>query len=173
MIFKIAGKVPLIAKSAFLAENATIIGDVQIGAESSIWYSSVLRGEDNSIKMSLRSSVLDQSVLSSIKGKPELIIGEDVVIGSHGDLRSCTIKNRCLIGPAVTILEGSSIGEDCIIGARSFITVGMEIPDGSLVMGIPAKVARTVTQQEREMIRESAKHYVNLSRLFLAQLKPV
>ena len=152
---------PRIDSSAYIVESAAVIGDVVIGAESSIWFNAVIRGDVNYIRIGKRTNIQDGCVLHVAREKYPLTIGDEVTVGHNATLHACTIESRCLIGMGATIMDGSIIGENCIVGAGSLVTPSTTIQSGSLVIGAPAKVKRKLTENEIRSILDSANHYVN------------
>ena len=142
----------------WVAPNATIIGDVTLGKNSSIWFNAVLRGDIENIYIGEGSNVQDGSVLHTDPGCP-LKIGKNVTIGHLVMLHGCTIGDNSLIGIGAVILNNAKIGKNCIIGAKTLITENKEIPDNSLVVGSPGKIIREVTEEETKLILENTKHY--------------
>ncbi len=154
------GKRPSVHETAFVAPNATIIGDVEIGAYSSVWFNSVLRGDIAPIRIGNYSNIQDLSILHESPDMP-LIIEDNVTVGHKVTLHSCTIKKGALIGMDSTILDGAIIGENAFVGAGSLVTGGKEIPPNSLVMGRPAKFVRELTEEELEEMKQINKTYVD------------
>lgn len=152
---------PLIHPSAFIAPNATILGDVTVAEQASVWYSAVLRGDINRIVVGKRSNVQDGSVLH-LSADHGCIIGEDVTVGHMAMLHACTIGNEVLIGMGAIILDGVEIGDRCIIGAGALITGNKKIPPGSLVLGSPAGIVKSLTPEEQGGIAAWAARYVDL-----------
>lgn len=152
---------PSVAATAFVAPNATLLGDVTIGDQASVWYGAVLRGDINRIAVGDRSNIQDGSVLH-LSAEHGCLIGEDVTVGHMAMLHACTIGNEVLIGMGAIILDGVEIGDRCIIGAGSLVTQNKKIPPGSMVMGSPAKVVRALTEEEQESIAGWAARYVAL-----------
>lgn len=153
MILDYKGMEPRIDESAFVAPNATIIGDVTIDEYASVWFGSVLRGDIAPIKIGRHSNVQDLSILHESPGLP-LVIGEYVTVGHKVTLHSCIIEDKALIGMDSTILDGAEIGEGAFIGAGSLVTPGTKIPPGTLAFGRPAKVVRDLTEEDvKEMER--------------------
>ena len=150
---------PSIQDSAFIAPNATLLGDVTIGEQSSVWYGAVLRGDINRIVVGDRSNVQDGSVLH-LSAEHGCLIGNDVTVGHMAMLHACTIGNEVLIGMGAIILDGVEIGDRCIIGAGSLVTQNKKIPAGSMVMGSPAQIVRELTHGEQEGIANWAARYV-------------
>ena len=161
MLLVFQNKIPQIDSSAYIVESAAVIGDVVIGAESSIWFNAVIRGDVNYIRIGKRTNIQDGCVLHVAREKYPLTIGDEVTVGHNATLHACTIESRCLIGMGATIMDGSTIGENCIVGAGSLVTPGTTIQPGSLVIGGPAKVKRKLTENEIRSIIDSANHYVN------------
>jgi carbonic anhydrase/acetyltransferase-like protein (isoleucine patch superfamily) len=143
----------------WIAPNATVLGNVELKRNASVWFGAVLRGDNDPIVVGENSNVQDLSVLHTDVGSP-LIIGADVTIGHQVMLHGCTIGDGSLIGIGSVVLNGAKIGKGCLIGAGSLITEGKEIPDGSVVMGAPGKVVRIVSEQQQSILRMSALHYV-------------
>lgn len=154
---------PKIHESAFIEDSAQIIGDVEIGEGSSIWFNAVVRGDVHYIRIGTRTNVQDNCTLHVTKDTYPLIIGNDITIGHGVILHGCTIKDRCLIGMGAIILDNAEVGEDCIIGAGALVTEGAKIPPGSLVLGMPGKVKRDVTVEEKARILRSAQNYIEYS----------
>lgn len=153
----------------YIAESAEVIGNVILGLEAGIWSGAVLRGDNEPMRIGAGTNIQDGSVLHSDPGYP-LSVGANCTIGHKAMLHGCTIADDCLIGMTATILNGARIGRHCIIGAGALITEGKEIPDNSLVVGMPGKVVREITPEQREMIAASARHYVENAKRFAAGL---
>ncbi len=162
MIISFQGKKPALDPSCFVSENASIIGDVSLGKESSIWFGAVVRGDVEKISIGERTNVQDLCVLH-VETTYNLSIGDDVTIGHKAILHGCDVGNRVLIGMGVIIMNGARIGDDCIIGAGALITEGMQIPPRSLVIGMPGRVKRELTDAEIESIKRSAEEYAKLA----------
>jgi gamma-carbonic anhydrase len=167
MIRAFMGTMPTIADSAFVAESAVIIGDVVIGQDSSIWYGTTIRGDVHYIRIGAGTNIQDQCVLHVDHGKNPVVIGNEVTVGHGAIIHGCTIKDGTLIGMGAIILSGALIREECIIGAGALVTEGTVIPPRSLVIGVPAKVKRPLTEGEVEELHRSARDYVKLSRHYL------
>ena len=150
---------PKIDPSAYIAEGATVIGAVDLKRDVSIWHSAVLRGDINSITIDEGSNIQDGSVVH-LADDFGVSIGKYVTVGHSAVIHACTIQDECLIGMNATILDGAIIGKQSIIGANALITKGTQIPEGSLVLGSPAKVVRTLTEEERLSIKPWAEKYV-------------
>ena len=167
-IRKFAGKSPDIAKSAYIDETALVIGDVTIGADSSIWPMTVVRGDVHSITIGKCTNIQDASVLHvthdgkfSPGGFP-LIVGDNVTVGHRVTLHACSVGNDCLIGMSATIMDGSVLGDGLIIGAGALVPTGKELEGGYLYVGSPVRQVRELNEKEREFLDYSARHYVKL-----------
>ncbi|CAB3289115.1 carbonic anhydrase (gamma family Zn(II)-dependent enzymes) [Methanocaldococcus lauensis] len=153
----------MISKTAKIAKTAIIVGDVTIGEYSSVWYNAVIRGDLEKIIIGNYSNVQDCCVIHCSKGYP-VRIGDYVSIGHGAVVHGCIIENNVLVGMNATILNGAKIGENCIIGANALVTQNKEIPPNSLVLGVPGRVVRTLTDEEIKSIKENALRYVELSK---------
>lgn len=171
MIFSLEGKkVQRIGDGQFIAHNATVIGSVTLCDRSSVWFNVVIRGDADEITVGARSNIQDASVLHADPGFP-LVIGEDVTVGHKAMLHGCTIGDGSLIGINAVVLNGAKIGKGCLIGANALVTEGTEIPDGSMVLGSPAKIKRTLSDDEQAALRLSAAHYVENGQRYLQHLR--
>ena len=162
MIKEYKGIKPKIDKSAFIAESVDIIGQVNIGKNSNIWYKAVIRADDNYITIGENTNIQDLSVVH-ISEKHSTIIGDNVTIGHKSIIHGCEIGNNTLIGMGSIVLDGAKIGEFTLIGAGSLVPPGKEIPSGVLAMGSPVKVIRELSEQEKDNITKSALKYVELA----------
>ncbi len=149
----------LIDESVFLAPGAVVIGDVRIGAQSSVWYNAVLRGDTNAITISPRSNVQDGAVIHVDAGAP-CVIGQGVTVGHRAVVHGAIVEDHVLIGIGAIVLSGARIGHDCIIGAGSLVTGHSVIPSRSMVLGVPGRVVRQLTDDEVASIRAAAERYV-------------
>lgn len=154
----------------YIADNATIIGDVRLASQSSVWFNAVIRGDNDTILIGARSNVQDGSVLHTDPGF-KLTVGDNVTIGHKVMLHGCEIGDVSLIGIGSTILNGAKIGSHCVIGAHSLVTEGKEFPDGVLILGSPAKVARELTEDEQAAIVRSADIYVDKAARYREDLR--
>jgi carbonic anhydrase/acetyltransferase-like protein (isoleucine patch superfamily) len=154
------GKLPVIQPSAFIDETAQVIGDVVIGAESSVWMHTVIRGDVHYIRIGDRSNVQDGTIVHVQHDTHPTIIGNDVTIGHGAIVHGCTIHDRVLVGMGAIILNGAEVGEDCIIAAGTLVTEGAVIPPWSMVMGSPGKVRRPLTDADVAMILDFSGNYV-------------
>jgi carbonic anhydrase/acetyltransferase-like protein (isoleucine patch superfamily) len=166
MIRPFHGIEPKIDPSAFVAETAVIIGDVEIGPQSSIWYNCIVRGDVNSIRIGSRSNVQDMSVLhvthqkdADDPGAP-LVIGDDITIGHGCTLHGCTLRDGCFIGMQAVVMDRAVVGEGALVGARALVTEGTIIPPRTLWLGSPARYQRDLTPEESERLKQAALNYV-------------
>lgn len=156
---------PTIPDSAFVAASADVIGRVTLGEEASVWYQATLRGDINEITIGPHSNVQDNAVIH-LADDYGCHVGEWVTVGHSAILHACTVESEVLVGMGACVLDGSVIGPRCIIGANSLVTGGTVVPEGSLVLGSPAKVVKTLDKQEQADIKGWAEKYVHNSRLF-------
>jgi len=169
MVRRFQGRVPQIAASAYVDPQAVVIGDVTIGEDSSVWPCAVLRGDYHSIQIGARTSIQDGCVLHIQGEQYALRVGDGVTVGHGVVLHGCTVESDCLIGMGAILLNGSRIGSGSVVAAGTLIPERMEVPPGSLVMGVPGKVRRAVSEAERANIAASAKHYVAFKNAFRAE----
>ena len=168
MIRAVFGKRPRIGRGVFIAETAAVIGDVELGDDSSIWYSTVVRGDVMPIRIGARTNIQDGTIIHVTSEKFGTTIGNDCTIGHAAIIHACTVEDLCLIGMGSSLLDGARIGTGSLVGAGSLVTPGTIIRPGSLVIGSPARVKRPLNDKEREQIRYGAEHYVELARAYLA-----
>ena len=169
-IYQLDALTPQMADSAWVADNAQVMGDVHMAADSSVWFSSVVRGDTATIRIGEGTNIQDGIVLHADVGMP-LTIGKHVTVGHMVQLHGCTVGDESLIGIGAIVLNGAKIGKNCLVGAGSLVTEGKEFPDGSMILGSPAKVVRELTPEQIEGLRRSAQHYVNNKNRFKAGLK--
>ena len=155
---------PHVHPTAFVDESAQVIGDVEIGADSSVWMQAVVRGDVNRIRIGARSNLQDAVVVHVMHGTHPTVIGDQVTVGHGAIVHGCTIGSRVLIGMGAIVLNGAQVGDESIVAAGTVVTEGAAIPPRSLVMGTPGKVRRPLTDQDVAAIVESASHYVDLSK---------
>ncbi|MDE3135717.1 MAG: gamma carbonic anhydrase family protein [Acidobacteriota bacterium] len=165
------GKTPQIAASAYVDPAATIIGDVILDEDASVWPGAVLRGDVHSIRLGKRTNIQDNSVLHGMKDLYPVVLGDDITVGHGVLLHGCTIESRCLIGMGAIILNNARIGTGSIIAAGTLIPEGTVIPPGSLVMGSPGKVRRALSPDELTGIDAYWKRYVGYKNAYLAESK--
>ena len=171
-LYALDGVRPTVDASAWVAPTASVMGNVQLDAESSVWFGAVLRGDNEPIIVGARSNIQDNSVLHTDPGMP-LTIGEGVIVGHRVMLHGCTIGDNSLIGIGATVLNGAKIGKNCLIGAHALITEGKEIPDNSMVVGAPGKIIRTLNEQQIAMLRLNADVYVANAKRFASGLEAI
>jgi len=171
-IYELDGKTPRLAPTAWVADSAEVIGDVTLAEDSSVWFGVVIRGDNHLISIGRGSNVQDQTVLHTDEGLP-LVIGERVTIGHQVMLHGCTIGDETLIGIGAVVLNGARIGKNCLVGAGALVTEGKEFPDGSMILGSPAKVVRQLTPEQIEGLKRGAQHYVDNARRYRSGLKKV
>jgi carbonic anhydrase/acetyltransferase-like protein (isoleucine patch superfamily) len=166
MIRPYRGVVPKIAASAYIDPSAQVIGDVVVGERSSIWPNVSARGDVNSIRIGDESNIQDNCVLHCDADFFPLNIGSRVTVGHLAMLHGCTIEDDCLIGIGAIVLNGAKIGKGSVIAAGTVVPEGAEVPPESMVMGVPAKVKRQITGEERERFRTNAQHYIEAARIY-------
>ncbi|MES2360168.1 MAG: gamma carbonic anhydrase family protein [Pseudomonadota bacterium] len=171
-IYQLDDLSPSIHASAWVADNAQVLGQVTLAEDSSVWFGVVIRGDTETISVGRGSNIQDNSVLHADRGLP-LLVGEDVTVGHQVMLHGCTIGNNSLIGIGAVVLNGAKIGKNCLVGAGSLVTEGKEFPDGSMILGSPAKAVRQLTPEQIEGLKMSAKHYVDNARRYKTGLKKI
>ena len=153
-------------KTVFIADTARVIGDVSLGEECSVWFGAVVRGDTDQIIIGDRSNIQDNAVIHVDEDVP-CTIGKEVVVGHSAIIHGATIGDNCLIGMRATVMNGAKVGKFCVIGAHALVTEGMEIPDYSLVLGMPAKVVKQVPEEMQKRIQSGAAHYVKMGKRYL------
>ena len=173
-IYELDGQAPDLPEPGrfWVAPDAHVIGRVRLGADVGVWFGAVLRGDGEPLEVGECSNVQEGAMLHADPGFP-LTIGPDVTVGHHAILHGCTVGAGSLIGMGATVLNGARIGAGCIVGANALVTEGKEFPDNSLIIGAPAKAARTLDAAAAETLRASALHYVANWRRFAAGLKRI
>ena len=170
LIIPFDGKTPRVHETAFLAPTAVLIGDVEVGPESSIWFGAVLRGDhpDHGIRVGARTSIQDNCVLH-VSARGPTMVGDDVTVGHGAVFESCEIRARALIGMNAVLLHGSVVGEESLVAALSVVPTGMVVPPRTLVAGAPATVRKQLVGESADWVKGSSEHYVELSRAYLRQ----
>jgi len=163
------GKKPRLGQGVFVAENATIIGDVEVGNDCSIWFGTVLRGDVNHIRIGSRTNIQDNCVLHVTHERWPTIVAEEVTIGHGAIVHGCTVKRGALIGMGARVLDGAVVGECALVAAGAVVSEGMRVPPRALVAGVPAIVKRTLTDAEIERLEMSWRHYVEIKDKYLAK----
>ena len=171
-IYELDGVAPRVAATAWVADSAQVIGNVVLGEDASVWFGTVVRGDTDGITIGAGSNIQDASVLHADEGQP-LVIGERVTVGHKVMLHGCTIGDETLIGIGAVVLNGAKIGKNCLVGAGALVTEGKEFPDGSMIIGAPAKAVRELTPLQLQGLRQSAQHYIDNARRFQRGLKQI
>jgi carbonic anhydrase/acetyltransferase-like protein (isoleucine patch superfamily) len=164
-IYELDGTEPRIADSAWVADSAQVLGNVELAEDASVWFGAVLRGDSELIRIGRGSNIQDLSVLHTDVGVP-LTIGDNVTVGHQVTLHGCTIGDETLIGIGAVVLNKARIGKNCLVGAGALVTEGKEFPDGSMIIGSPAKAVKQLSPEQIEGLRQSARHYVENARRF-------
>jgi len=163
---------PTVHSSAFVDVSAQVIGDVHLGAESSVWMNVVVRGDVHSIRIGARTNIQDLTMVHVMRDTHPTVIGDNVTIGHNAVVHGCTIEDRCLIGMGAILLNGCVIGTGSIVAAGTLVPEGMVVPPGSMVMGLPGKVRRALTPGEDASIMWYADNYVRYRLDYLAETTP-
>ena len=163
---------PRLGAGAWVADSAQVIGNVELDEDASIWFGAILRGDNEWMEIGEGSNVQDGSVLHADIGHP-VVIGENVTVGHKVVLHGCTVGDGSLIGIQAVVLNGAKIGKHCLVGAGALVTEGKEFPDGSMIIGSPAKVVRQLTPEQIARLQRSAEHYVANAKRFAAGLKKI
>jgi len=172
LIAAFLGHTPRIPNSAFVAPTATVLGDVLLGEESSVWYGAVLRGDIGAIRIGRRSNIQDACILHLTRGGPPIEVGEEVTVGHRVILHGATVGDRCLIGMGSVLLDGCVIGEESLVGAGSVVLEGTRVPPRSFLAGVPARIKGPIPEAVHARLRESAEGYVRLAREHAAVESP-
>ena len=159
---------PNVHETAYIADDAIIIGDVEIGENASVWFGSILRGDVNFIRIGAGTNIQDGTVIHVSSKTHSTILESDITVGHRVTLHGCYVESECLIGIGTIILDGARIGKNSLVAAGSLVTPGTQIPNGSMVMGSPAKVTRMLTEDEIAKIAESSRSYIDLSSAYRA-----
>lgn len=155
---------PRIHPSAWLAPGAAVIGDVELGEDSSLWYGGTLRGDVNAVRIGARTNLQDQCVLHVTRDRFSCEIGDEVTVGHRAVVHGCVVKDGALIGIGAIVLDGAEVGVEAVLGAGAVLAPGAVVPDGMLAVGVPARVVREVRPEERKRQRMRALDYVQLAR---------
>jgi carbonic anhydrase/acetyltransferase-like protein (isoleucine patch superfamily) len=162
---------PRLGARVYVDESAQVIGDVELGDHASVWMCAVIRGDVHTIRIGPYTNVQDNCVIHVFKEQHATVIADHVTIGHSATVHGCRIDSYCLIGMGATVLNEAHVGEESIVAAGSLVPEGMVIPPRSLVMGVPAKFRRQLTEEEREGLRKSAANYFEYKETYLAELK--
>ena len=171
-LFRLGDKQPQLGDNAWIADNATVIGDVRLGAQASVWWNTTLRGDNDPIHIGERSNIQDGSVLHTDEGVP-MHIGANVTVGHLVMLHGCTIGDGCLVGIGSVILNRAVIGKNSIVGANTLIPEGKVFPERSLIVGSPGKVVRELSDEEVGKLQKSADHYVANAARYRSELQAI
>ncbi|MDE1176920.1 MAG: gamma carbonic anhydrase family protein [Edaphobacter sp.] len=170
MIRSYQGKTPVVPASCYVDVSAQLIGDVELGEHASVWMNAVVRGDVNSIRIGARSNVQDCAVLHGMRHLYPVIVGEMVTIGHNATVHGCVLEDEVLVGIGATILNNARIGEGSIIAAGAVVPEQMVIPPNSLVVGVPAKVKKTLGEEDRKLIRMYANNYLDYTKIYLEEM---
>ncbi|MFO1278316.1 MAG: gamma carbonic anhydrase family protein [Burkholderiaceae bacterium] len=171
-LYELDGVAPEVDPSAWIADSAQVMGRVTLAEDVSVWFGTVIRGDTESITIGRGSNIQDGTVMHADIGMP-IVLGEHVTVGHKVMLHGCTIGDETLIGIGAVVLNGAKIGRNCLVGAGALVTEGKEFPDGSMILGSPAKAVRTLTPEQMQGLRLSARHYVQNARRFQAGLRKI
>jgi carbonic anhydrase/acetyltransferase-like protein (isoleucine patch superfamily) len=171
MILTLAGRIPRIAASVYVAPSADIIGSVDLGENSSVWFQCVLRGDIEPIHVGANSNIQDGSVVHTMRGAP-VVVGDWVTVGHRVVLHGCTVEDHCLIGMGAVLLNHVHVGEGSIVAAGSLVAEKTVIPPGSVYMGVPARLRRKVTADDQAFVRKHAANYLQYKVQYLAKEPP-
>ncbi len=171
-IYELDGIRPTLADSAWVAETAEVIGNVSLAQDTGIWSNVVIRGDNEPVTVGAATNIQEAAILHSDAGSP-LTIGRDVTVGHKAMLHGCTVGDGSLIGIGAIVLNNARIGSGCLVGAGALVTEGKEFPDGSLIVGSPARAVRSLSPEQIEGLRQSARHYVQNAARFRKGLRRV
>lgn len=166
MIRPFNDKQPLIHKTAFITDDAIVIGDVEIGEDASVWFGSIVRGDVNFIRIGARTNIQDGTVIHVSSKTHSTVLEENITIGHRVVLHGCHVESGCLIGIGAILMDGVRVGKNSLVAAGSLLTPGTQIPSNSLVMGSPAKVKRELREDELAYLDRSWRNYVELKKLY-------
>lgn len=172
MLYQLGNKIPRLPQQCYIAPNATLIGDIEIAKDVSIWFNVVIRADMAKVSIDENTNVQDGSILHVDEGFP-LQLGKNVTVGHKVMLHGCTIEDNSLIGMNAVILNGAKIGKNCLIGANALVTENMVIPDGHLVLGSPAKIIKALDEDTIRQLQASADHYVKNGQYYNLELKAI
>ncbi len=172
MIIDFKGKTPRVDPSVFIADNALVIGDVEIGPGGNVWFFSLIRGDVNSIRIGARCNIQDACILHVERGGFPLILEDDVVLGHRVTVHGCRVGRGAMIGIGAAVLNGATVGEEAIVGAGSVVTEGAAIPPRSLALGTPARVVRDLSEKDFARIRRTRENYQELMKIYMQSAKP-
>ncbi|MEO6270687.1 MAG: gamma carbonic anhydrase family protein [Lautropia sp.] len=171
-IYELDGIRPTLADSAWVAETAEVIGNVSLAQDTGVWSNVVIRGDNEPVTVGAATNIQEAAILHSDAGSP-LTIGRDVTVGHKAMLHGCTVGDGSLIGIGAIVLNNARIGSGCLVGAGALVTEGKEFPDGSLIVGSPARAVRSLSAEQIEGLRQSARHYVQNAARFRKGLRRI
>jgi len=169
VILPYKGIMPKVDPHAFIERTALVIGDVEIGARTSVWFYGIVRGDENYIRIGERTNIQDSAVVHVTHETAPAFIGSETTVGHRAVIHGCRVGDHSLIGMGAVILDGASVGNNCIIGAGSVVPPGMGVPDGKLAMGVPAKIIRELTNDDEKLINDSLEQYLKLPEEYAAR----
>lgn len=172
-VYELAGKRPTIHSTVLLAPGSRVVGDVEIGEGSALWFNTVVRGDVERVRIGRRTNVQDLAMVHVTHGRYPCLIGDDVTIGHQATLHGCRVLGRVLIGMGAVVLDDAEVGEDAIVAAHSLVRVGFKVPPRTLVAGVPAMVKRDLKPEEIEEIARSAERYSGYAAEYSAGLRQV
>lgn len=172
MLYQLGKLIPHISESCFIAPNASVIGDIELGDNASVWFNVVIRADKAQVKIGKNSNIQDGAILHVDEGFP-ISIAQNVTVGHKAMLHGCSIDEGSLIGINAVVLNGAKIGKNCLVGANALVTENMIVPDGSLVLGSPAKVIKQLDDKTQAMIAEGAADYVHNNLRYKKELKQI
>jgi carbonic anhydrase/acetyltransferase-like protein (isoleucine patch superfamily) len=173
-IYEHDGRRPALGQGVYLAPNATVIGDVSLGDDSSVWFGCVVRGDVFPIRIGARTNIQDGSVIHVTGGQHNTTLGDDVTVGHMALLHGCTIGSRVLVGMGSIVLDGATLEDECILAAGSLVAPGVKIPARTLARGRPAKPVRALEEKDLAWVREAGAHYVQCARIYAsAKVRPI
>jgi len=170
-VYELGSVRPTLGEDVWIAANAAVIGDVVLGAQASVWFGAVIRGDVYPIRIGERTNIQDNAVVHVTADKARTTIGDDVTVGHSAIVHGCTIGSRCLVGMGSIVLDGAVIEDECFLAAGTLVPPGMHVPTGSMVMGSPGKIVRSLREAELEEIRSASVHYVQYAREFVRSLR--
>ena len=170
LVIRLGDRVPRIAPDAFVAPGAVIAGDVEVGSGSSVWFGAVVRGDVEPVRIGARTNLQDLAVVHVTSGGGPAVLGDDVTVGHRAVVHGCLVHDRCLIGIGAIVLDGAEVGPESIVGAGALVPPGMRVPPRTLVVGVPARVVRALTDAEVRSIGLSASRYLVHARKYADDL---
>jgi carbonic anhydrase/acetyltransferase-like protein (isoleucine patch superfamily) len=170
-LYEVEGRHPSVPADVYLAPGSQVVGDVEIGSGSSVWFNAVIRGDVRPVRIGSQTNIQDLAMVHVTTNRFPCVIGDEVTVGHGAVLHGCQIAGRALIGMGAVLLDGVEVGEESIVAAQSLVRVGFKVPPGTLVAGVPATVKRELTAAERAEITASAQRYCEMAVLYRKQLR--